>query len=45
MAGEVSGMILVGAFGAVTALCAILVPKLYRASAADQPPSARGKRP
>ena len=31
MSGEVSGIILVGAFGAVTALCAFFMPKLYRA--------------
>jgi hypothetical protein len=37
MAGEVSGIILVGAFGAVTAMCAMLIPKLYRVGAISRP--------
>jgi len=43
MAGEVSGIILVGAFGAVTALCAFLIPKLYRVGTSRKtPPPPRG---
>jgi hypothetical protein len=49
MAGELSGIILVAAFGAVTALCAILIPKLYRigtiGTTGDAPPSARDSNP
>jgi hypothetical protein len=37
MAGEVSGIILVGAFGAVMAWCAILIPKLHRVGAVSRP--------
>jgi hypothetical protein len=41
MAGEVSGIVLVGAFGAIAALCAVLISKLHRAGAIGQasPPS------
>ena len=46
MAGELSGIILVAAFGAVTALCAILIPKLYRiGTTGDAPPPARDSNP
>lgn len=37
MTGGFSGIILAGAFGAVTALCAVLIPKLYRVSVGDTP--------
>jgi crotonobetainyl-CoA:carnitine CoA-transferase CaiB-like acyl-CoA transferase len=37
MAGAVSGMALVAAFGAVTGLCAILAAKLYRARSGREP--------
>ena len=37
MAGVVSGVALVGAFGAVTGVCAILAAKLYRAGSPGQP--------
>jgi hypothetical protein len=37
MTGGFSGIILAGAFGAVTALCAVLIPKLYRVSGGDTP--------
>jgi hypothetical protein len=44
MVGEVSGIILVAAFGGVAALCAYLIPKLYRIGAAGRtsPPSSDG---
>jgi hypothetical protein len=46
MAGEISGVILVGAFGAVTAWCAILIPKLHRVGAISPPsPPARDTQP
>jgi hypothetical protein len=37
MAGVVSGVALVGAFGAVTGVCAILAARLYRAGSPGQP--------
>jgi hypothetical protein len=37
MAGVVSGMALVGAFGTVTGLCALLAARLYRAGSPGRP--------
>jgi hypothetical protein len=37
MTGVVSGLALVGAFGAVAGLCAILAARLYRAGSSGQP--------
>jgi hypothetical protein len=45
MAGEISGIILVGVFGASAALCAVLIPKLYRVGAIGQPTPPRDDRP
>jgi hypothetical protein len=42
MSGEISVVVLVGAFGAIAALCAVLIPKLYRVGTdgTATPPSA-----
>jgi hypothetical protein len=45
MAGELSGIILVGAFGAIAALCAVLIPKLHRAGPVGQPSPPRDNQP
>jgi hypothetical protein len=45
MAGEVSGIILVGAFGAIAAWCAVLIPKLHRSGAIGQPSPPRDNQP
>jgi hypothetical protein len=37
MSGMVSGVALVGTFGAVAGLCAILAARLYRAGSSGQP--------
>jgi hypothetical protein len=37
MTGVISGVALVGAFGAVAGLCAILAARLYRAGPSGQP--------
>jgi hypothetical protein len=38
MSSEVSGIVLVGAFGAVAGLCAFFMPKLYRVGASGKTP-------
>jgi hypothetical protein len=45
MAGEVSGIILVGAFGAIAASCAVLILKLHRVGAIGQPSPPRDNQP
>jgi hypothetical protein len=37
MAGVITGLALVAAFGAVTAVCAILAARLYRAGSRGEP--------
>jgi hypothetical protein len=45
MTSEISGIILVGAFGAIAALCAVLIPKLYRLGAIGQSSPPRDNQP
>jgi hypothetical protein len=42
MAGVITGLALVAAFGAVTAVCAILAARLYRGGSSGEPPPPGG---
>jgi hypothetical protein len=45
MAGGISGVFLVGVFAAVAALCAVLIPRLYRGAGGGQAARPGGDKP